>query len=602
MKRPYRYIVAMAAIVLSFSHSAHAERDPANAIIVTATRTAVTADETLAPVTVITREDIERSQAKSVAELLTGTAGVNSSVSGGYGKATSLFLRGTNADHVLVLVDGIRVGSATLGTMQWEYLPLAQVERIEIVRGPRSSLYGADAIGGVIQIFTRKGEPGFRAGATAGGGSDDAKEYTANISGAQGGFHYSASASHFRTDGINARTVAAANEPDDDGYYNKSGSARVGYRFSNTTELQAFVLHTEAQSEYDGSFVNETDTIQNVSGVEFSTAFSDNWNSKFQVGHGRDESENFLDRAFRSNFNTTRRTQSWQNDISLPAKQLVTLGVDHQTDLIDSSSTFVTTSRDNTGYFAQYQVDFGAASLLLGGRSDDNQAYGNHGTGNIALGVPLRGERLRLIAAYGTAFKAPSFNQLFFPSFGNPDLKPEESETFDLGLRGKRSGMTWSANAFQNNVDNLIVFLPPTFAPVNIGRARIRGLETEVVAKTGNNRLALNGTMLDPRDVESDKLLPRRAKRIMRIDESYQLGRWQVGATWLAQSYRYDDPQNTIRVGGSSVVDLYTRWDLAKHWFLQARAANVLNKEYQTAATFNSPGRNYFATLGYQYE
>ena len=589
-----------AAVICCCAISVQAAEKNEDAVIVTATRTAQTADETLAPVTVITRADIKRSQAKTVAELLAGSVGIDANISGGYGKTTSLSVRGTNADHLVVLVDGIRIGSATLGSASWQFLPIEQIDRIEIVRGPRSSLYGADAIGGVIQIFTRKGAQGFRAGAEAGRGTFDTRQYSGNLSGAAGGFHYSAAAAHFKTDGINSRTIQAANEPDKDGYYNESFTSRLGYRFTESTEIQAHVLHAQGNSKYDGSFTNETDFIQNAVGADFRTAPTKVWNTKLQVAHSRDETDDLFDGLKKSNFNTNRRLQSWQNDVALTPEQLLTLGIDHQTDLIQTSSAYRENSRDNTGYFTQYQAGFGRHDALLGVRRDENQAYGTNDTGNLAWGYAILGEQLRVVASYGNAFKAPTFNQLY-SSVGNPDINPEESESYELGLRGKAPVTSWAVHAYQTNVDNLIVFQPPTFQAININKARIRGLEGEISAMTNRNRATVNLTFLDPRDVETDKLLPRRPKRSLKIEDEYTLGRWRLGATWLAQSYRYDDPQNTTRMGGYSVVDLNARFDVGKYWFLKMHAGNIFDKQYETTATYNSPGRNYFFSMGYQY-
>lgn len=593
--------VAAMATIYCFTLSIVAADEPKDIVIVTATRTAQTADETLVPVTVITRKDIERSQAKSVAELLSGSVGIDTNVSGGFGKATNISVRGTNADHVVVLVDGVRLGSATLGTAPWQYLPVEQIERIEIVRGPRSSLYGADAIGGVIQIFTRKGKQGFRAGAEAGIGTFNTHEYAGNIAGANGGFHYSAAAAHFKTDGINARTIAAANEPDNDGYYNKSFTTRMGYRFKESMELDAHVLHAEGNSQYDGTFTNETDFIQNTKGAQFRAKPTRHWTTKVQVAHTRDETDDLFSGTKRSNFNTDRRQQSWQNDLALTPTQLLTLGVDRQTDLIQTSSNYRANSRDNTGYYAQHQATFGEHDLLLGLRRDDNQVYGSHDTGNLAWGWNIVGERLRTVASYGTAFKAPTFNQLY-SSVGNPDIKPEKSESYEIGLRGKETRTTWAVHAFQTNVDNLIVFQPPTFQAININKARIRGLENELSMQSERNRVSLNLTFLDPRDVDTDMLLPRRPKRTLKVDEEYKLGRWHLGATWLAQSYRYDNPQNTTRMGGYGAVDLHARVELGKYWFVKARVGNIFDKQYETAATYNSYGRHYYFSAGYQYQ
>ncbi len=599
MKKLYR-VFAVVTTTCSVSIPVHAEEISQDAVLVTATRTAQTTDETLAAVTVITRSDIERSQAKTATDLLSGLAGVETSTSGGYGKATSIYLRGTNSDHVLVLIDGVRVGSATLGSFTWEYLPVEQIERIEIVRGPRSSLYGADAIGGVIQIFTRKGEPGFRAGATAGYGTYHSQEYTANASGADKTTHYSVAAAQFKTDGINARTLTTGNEPDNDGYNNKSFSTRVGHRFASGADLEAHLMHAQGHNMYDGSFQNENKFIQNAIGADLGFAPTSVWNVKLGVGSSRDESTDFLNGTFASKYFTTRRVQSWQNDLTLAAKQLLTLGIDRQTDFVDSSTAFNINSRDNSGYFVQHQAGFGKHDLLLGLRRDDNQSFGSHNTGNLAWGYALNEERLRFVSSYGKAFKAPTFNQLYDPFVGNANLQPEESESLELGLRGKEGWGKWDVRAYQTNIDHLIIFQPPSYQAINIDRARIRGLETEITAQTDKNRASLNLTLLDPRDVSTDHLLPRRTKYTLKLDDELRLGAWSVGAAWLYHSYRYDDPQNTVRMGGYGLFNLRAQYDVSKNWLVRARLDNVFDKPYQTANTYNSLGRNIFVSLGYQ--
>ncbi len=598
-------LVLSSGLVLAPPHLAHAES--ADPIVVTATRTARTADDSLAAVTVLTRDDIEQSQAKTVPELLTGIAGIDTSVAGGYGKVTSLYMRGTNDDHVIVLVDGMRLGSATLGTYSWEFLPLDQVERVEIVRGPRSSLYGADAIGGVIQIFTRKGQAGLQHGGSAGYGTHDTRDYSANLSGASGGTHYSVAAARLSSDGINARRPAQEfvggplySEPDKDGYRNDSGSMRLGHRFGGGTEFEAHVTHAQGHTEFDGSFLNETDFIQNLVGTQLRFAPSATWDMSVRAARSRDETDNFKDGTYVTTFNTARRQLTWQNDVTLAPRQLLTLGIDRQRDEIESSDFYEETSRRVLAYFVQHQAGLGKHDLLLGLRRDDTSGRGNDDTGNIAWGYAIDGERLRLVASYGTAFKAPTFNQLYSPFVGNPQLNPEEAESAELGLRGKTTNLRWDVRAFETHIDNLIVFQPPTYQAVNLRRARIRGVEGEMAMNIGQNRIELNATILDPQEVSTDTILPRRAKRSMRLDVARDVGHWQVGGDWLIQSDRYDDPQNTVRMGGYGLLNLRAQYALDKAWFVRARLDNVFDKNYETAATYNSLDRRYFIALGYQ--
>ena len=586
---------------------AYAEIVTDNAVLVTATRTAQTVDDTLAAVTVIGRDQIERSQAKTVAELVTGTPGIDSTVSGGFGKITSLSVRGTSSSQVLVLIDGIKIGSATTGATSWEFLPLSQIERIEIVRGPLSSLYGSEAIGGVIHIFTRRGKDKGQKNIAVGAGTYDTYEASVGISGSSPNTEYSFTAAHFITEGFDAREPIPGmppfepplDESDNDGYRNDSVTTSVNLRLSNGTKIGASLFHAEGDTEFDGTFQNEADFIQSALGAHLTTTPSDDWTVKLKAGRSRDDQDNFLDGTFASNFDTTRDTASWQNDITLSAQQLLTLGIDYQKDRVASSTNFAVNERDNTGYFAQFQDSIDKHSLLLGFRQDDNQQFGKHDTGNAAWGYAIN-ENLRYTLSYGTAFKAPTFNDLYFPGFGNPNLKPEKSKTVETGLQGNYGRGRWDIRAFQTSINDLIVFDLATFLPKNIDEARIVGLETALNIKLGNWITAINLTLLDPRDKNSDKVLPRRAKQTLKIDADRVLGKLQFGASVLAQSHRFDDVPNNDRLGGYGLVNLRAQYEPAKHWFLRATLNNLFDKAYQTVKTYNSAGRAIFLSVGYR--
>ena len=264
----------------------------------------------------ITRENIERTQAKSVAELLAGEAGLDVAVNGGYGKSTSIFLRGTNSDHTLVLIDGLKINSATNGIPSWQYLPLDQIERIEVVRGPRSSLYGADAIGGVVQIFTRQPADKFQGNAGAGFGTYGTRNLSAGVSGAEGGTRYSLSVGHTSTDGIDSRTSSSGNEGDRDGYRNESLAARVAHRFAQGAEIEVHALYAQGFTEFDGN-PNQTAFIQDATGVKLSLSPTNIWGMKLQAGSSRDYTDGFKNGTRGDTFNTLRNLASWQNDITI---------------------------------------------------------------------------------------------------------------------------------------------------------------------------------------------------------------------------------------------------------------------------------------------
>jgi vitamin B12 transporter len=601
-------LAGMALAIQAGSIVAQSTSDvPENAVLVTATRTARTADQTLASVTVITRPDIERSQANDVPELLRGLAGVNMTSTGGYGKGASLFLRGTNPGHVVVLVDGVKVGSATSGAPTWEFLPLAEIERIEIVRGPRSSLYGSEAIGGVVQIFTRRGGGPTRPSAKVTLGSFRTHDVSAGVSGGPGNTWFNVHAGQFATRGVNATLPRSTSfEPDRDGLDNRYGSFRVGHRLPHETEIELHGLQSRGNTEFDSpGFLNETNFRQSSGGVKLQSRVLPVWNLSLQAGESKDNTHNFrADRTvIPSRFNTKRRVQTWQNDLSLGRQQLLTLGLDNQEDLVTSSENLAKTSRDNNAWFTLYQGELGLHSFQASLRRDDNEQFGQHETGSVAYGYALTPQH-RVFTSYGTGFRAPNFVDLYWPdpffSTGNPNLQPEESKSFELGTTGSAGATQWSASLFRTRIENLIVLTGSNFLPTNLNRATINGLELGGATRVDAWQLGANLTLLDPRDDATDKYLQRRSRYVGRLDVDRRVGRAQWGATLLSQGARYDDPANRTRLGGYTLLNLRVEQTLTRDWRLGMRLENATDKEYQTVAGFNSIGRSLFATLFYQ--
>ena len=591
--------------------AANAADDGPLTINITAARTPQSNVDTLASVTVIDRAEIERLQARSVPDALRGVPGLGFSNNGGLGKATSVFLRGTESDHVLVLVDGIRVGSVTLGTTSFQDIPIDQVERIEVVRGPRSSLYGADAIGGVIQIFTKKGGGPLTPRLGLGGGSHGTQDYSAGLSGGGGRGWYNLGASHLETQGINACDGLPfppgggcfTDEPDHDAYRNTGVSARAGYRLTDTLSTEVHYLRADGENEYDGSASgsNSADFVNDTLGARLDWQALPAWRMSLSGGRSRDLSDNFFNGAFNSAYDSERYSASWQNDIALSTGQRLTLGADWLDDRVSGTTAYDRDSRDNTAGFAQYQGRFGDHDVALSARRDDNQQYGGHTTGSVAWGWRLAPD-LRLLASWGSAFKAPTFNELYFPFFGNPSLDPEESDSVELGLAGQQAGIEWSLNAYQTTIDQMIGF-DASFSPVNIAKGRIRGAEAIASTQWAGWDLAANVSALDPEnrghDANRGNQLPRRAKLMGRLDVDRSLGRWRLGTSLYGEGKRYDDLANRHRLGGFVTVDLRAAYALARDWSLEGKLANLLDKDYQTARLFNQDGRNAMLTVRY---
>ena len=616
MLRSLSLAIALALPAISSAQTA-ADLDQ---VVVTATRTASPVADSLFPVQVIDRDAIERSQARSLPELLRGRAGIDFGNQGGAGKIGTLFLRGTESDQVLVLVDGVRIGSATAGLVSFQDIPVDQIDHIEIVRGPRSSLYGSEAVGGVIQIFTRHETGAFAPRFRVGIGSHGLREASAGIGGSNGHGWYGADFAWQRTDGIDAcrGTAGDANnpfgagcyvdEPDRDGYRNASLNLRGGIDLGEMVGLEAHALRAEAFNEFDGGIFggNEADNLQQAVSAKLAWTPSQRVAITAQLGGSDDDSDNsFNDHAGTTihvgNFDTHRTTASLQGDFTLGEGQALSAGADWQRDRIGSDTPFDITGRDNTGVYVEYLGRIGTQQLQASLRQDDNEQFGSHATGSLGWGIGF-GDGFRLTASVGTAFKAPTFNDLYYPFFGNHDLKPESSRSANIGISRHAQHWSWTLDAYETRIDDLISYDSSIFLPNNIDKARIRGVEFTVDTTLGGWDLGTQLSHADPRSESGftdGNWLPRRARDTGRIDLDRAFGAFRIGATLNASGRRYDDAANSVRLGGFATADLRFEYAFQREWTLQARASNVFDRQYETVAWYNQPGREFGLSLRY---
>lgn len=593
-------------------------------VVVTATRTAEPQSKTLASVTVIDRPEIERRQARSVPDLLRGVPGVSLTRTGGPGHQSSLFLRGTNSDHVLVLVDGVKIGSATSGTASLEDLPIEQIERIEVVRGPRSSLYGSEAIGGVIQIFTRRGGGDWSPRLTLSGGTLHTARVAAGISGGGERGWIDLGASLDRTHGINACSGRSSpfagcgvEQDDRDPYRNLGLSLRAGYTFTEQAELEFNLLRSEGRLDFDGSAFagNVSRSEQQVLGAKAILKPLAPWTLTLAAGQSWDSYRSFFDdpdtdadERFIDRFETTRDSLSLQNDWRLAEGHLATLGLDYREERVAGTIDYSRDTRDNLGVFSEYQANLGAADLKLSLRQDEDGELGGHGTGSAALGY-LFDNGIRVSLVHGTAFKAPSFNDLYYPNYGNPDLDPERARSWELGIAGDLPvgpGIDgrWDLSLYETDIDDLIAYDAALSAAANVRRARIRGLETTTSADYRDWTLKTSLTLLDPENrspgTNQGNLLPRRPEQSLEIDLERRFDHWSLGGTLFVAGRRYDDLANKNRLDGYALLDLRAEYRINPSWRLQASLENALDEDYETAYLYNQLGRSAYLTLRYQ--
>ncbi len=570
-----------------------------NPMVVTAALAPRTADETLASVTILDEATLERQDPTSITDLLSGQPGVDVTTNGSFGKNSSVYIRGTSSDQNVLLIDGIRLRSATVGSAAWQFLDPRLFERVEIVRGSRGSLYGADAVGGVVQLFIPEGEGGPTPRISAGGGSFDTHRYSASLSGVEGGTRYHFAASRFDTDGTPIRR-----DGEDKGFDNTSGLVRLSHTFDSGAEIGMLGLRATGSSEFDSfGMPANTDFAQQVAGIYGELLLGNNWRSRLTLSESRDEQE-FLYTASESQFDTRSRTARWDNTLFLGNHELV-LGADYLKDSVATTDDYLVDSRDNAAVFAQGLLDFAPYSVQASMRYDDNESYGEELTGSLALGYELDAHHT-LRASYGTAFKAPSFNDLYYRdqwgNFGDPDLEPEKSQSLELGARGQYQAFFWDLALYQTDIDDLIDWKDQgnfTSAPEQVDSARIRGVELSGGANIGDWTLAAALTYTDPEDRETGNRLNRRASQSLRLDLDREMGDWSLGGSWIVQNHRYeyDFSGGSTRLGGFGLLNLRAGWQFAPLWSTRLTVENALDKEYETSRDYLNAGRAAFLSV-----
>ena len=578
-------------------------------VVVTAARTPQPLREILADLTVIQAEDILRSGVQSLPQLLQRQPGVEVTINGGAGATSGAFIRGANAGQTLVLIDGLRVESSSTGATSLEAIPLDQIERIEILRGPASSLYGADAIGGVIQIFTKRAEgTAFSGNIGAGYGTYETRSANAGLRGAIGDLRFSVQAGGTRSDGFNS-VVNPSNfgyNPDRDGYSNENVglNAVLPWTPGQEVAVQYFRNRLNNQADYGPGFDDRTITTLEAWSVVSRNKLATYWQSTLTAGEGSDESVSQLSFGD-APFKTTQRQYIWQNDFTFPVGAL-SVAVERREEHLATDNAFSVTQRNTNSVTGVYQVRYGDLAAQGNLRHDNSSQYGGETTGGIAVGYKLS-PAWRVTAGYNTGFKAPSFNDLYFPDFSNPNLVPEESQNAEIAVywTSSYSEFRWEARAvgYHNRVKNLIVFgCDANFncRPDNVDRATLEGVTLGIDATWHDTRVIGSVDLQNPENDRSGNLLPRRARQHGALQVLQQVGPVQTGVEVVASSLRYDDAANLIKMGGYAIVNLTVQWPFAKGWSLLVRGNNIFDKNYELAADYSTGGAQVFAGVRWQ--
>ncbi len=591
--------LAALSLALAAAFPASAQTSALGETVVTATRSPTRADQLVSDVTVVDRQAIENSTARTLAELLARTAGVQMSASGGLGKTSNIFIRGTESRHTILLVDGVRLGSATAGTPSLEGIPVEMIERIEILKGPASALYGSEGVGGVVQVFTRKGRDGFHPYATLGAGSEGYVLASAGLSAGQGAWRYALGLQHVQDKGFsstNPKVQFGNYNADRDPFKQDAVNASASYEFSKDWSVDVGALYSDGVSNFDdGPSVNSQNAVRALAAnIGLKGRLAANWQSELRFTQG-DDTSNVIQATVPGAFKSEQSQWSWQNNIDT-AVGMVLAGLEQRTQKVSGSTAYTVTQRDIESVFAGLHGNAGSHSWQANVRHDSNSQFGGSTTGFAGYGYRFT-PNWRANASYGTSFVAPSFNQLYYPGFGNPNLQPEEGKNLDLGL-------TWTQGSHEVKLvryDNKIRgFMTNTTLPQNIPHARIEGWTLGYEGSIDALALRAAYDALDPRNEVSGKQLPRRAEQQVTLGADWASGPWKLGGSLLYVGERFDDAANVRKLGAYTTVDLSADWQFSKDFGLQLKLNNVTDKVYETAYGYNQPGRGAYLTLRWQ--
>lgn len=544
---------------------------------------------------VFTRDDIDRLQPTSLTDLLSRVPGVQVARSGGRGALPGIYIRGTKSAQSLVLVDGQRMANATSADSNLQYLNIDQIERVEVLRGSRSVIYGSDAIGGVIQIFTRRGAvhaPQLRLHSAV--SSYGSTLNSLGISGGDTQTRYNLSASLENTAGINRTTVSYPVDNDHDAYRNKSVSLNLSHNLTDAVEVGVSAIKNTGKTELDAMFGQKGYSDFDISSVGgfIDAQINDRWNSRVEWGHSenREKTRDKLSPDLYA-FNTYRDSLNWQNNLTLNDQHSLIVGADSYEDRVRSSTVFDEDSRWNRAVFVQHRFHGDYFSTELGLRHDQNQQFGSHNTWSASLSVPLNVDN-EVLLSYSEGFRAPTFNDLYYPQYGNSALKPEYSKSYELQWRSQLTDSSrLETSVYRTDIRDAIV-ADADFIQQNIGAARITGFESALHQEWFGWQSSLGVAIIDPRDRDTGHTLSRRARRTVSLDLDRQFDRLGVGASWQAVSNSFNDDDNKQPIGGYGLLGLRGNWIASPEVRLELKVDNLLDKSF-TRALYSYDGNYY---------
>ena len=583
-------------------------------VVVTAARVPQAQTDALPYTTVITAEDIRASQAVDLPSLLRREAGIQFTQNGGIGQASGLFVRGAETRQTLVLIDGVPLTKQdATGTVSIEHLMLDQIDHVEIVRGNVSSIYGSGAIGGVIQIFTRRGDGAPHSFVEAEVGSRRSFRFGAGVSGSSGdaadALRYAVSVSRFGTAGfssLNPTQVPDAN-PDRDGYQNNSLAASLSKNFGREQQVGGRVALTQGRFAFDSSFGTPTDVHTGKTNVDALSLYTHNriserWDSRLTYSDAVDRNANHYDTSFGitdDRFRSHTRMLQWTNEIILTHHWSATAGVERQWQGLTSDDGYgdvFRVNRNANSVFAGAQGSLGDHQLQFNLRRDSIDNLDGATTGYLGYGY-LLSQNWKALASVATGFAAPPLGYLYAPFYGNPSLKPERSRSAEIGVQYAAGDTLLRAALFDSRTRELLQYDPVASTFNNVSRARNHGLEVSASGTLAATSLRASLTLQEPRDESSGERLRRRAQTLASLAATRSYGAWQVGGD---VGFTGSRPDGAAALAGYALLNVNTRYQISNGVELYARVDNLTDRRYQTATGYNQAPRGVFAGVRWQ--
>ena len=618
-----RSLVACAIASLSFAAVAQETPEqvagPADPIVVTATRIPTRYNQLISDVSVVDQETIrDYSPAEPITDILANQPGITVRNNGGLGTTSTVQIRGASPAQTVLLVDGLRLNSSTTGQPPWSYIPMAQIGRMEIVRGPTSSSYGSDAIGGVIQLFTRKGEGPAKFYADAGYGTYNTSSETVGVEGSKEGFSYSVYGANTHSGSFPSRVSSYSGyNSTPASYTNTSFSSNLSYTVSPGQEFGVKALVGNGQNGYTSSATAMSTMLEslNVLSAYTKNRILDDWTSLIRVGSSQDNQRSISASNSLSVFNTTQKQIQWQHDVKLPVGQGL-VAYEYLNQLANTSNSATGYSRNISSFQGGWNADVGNNLLQANIRNDANSQFGNATTGSVGYGYFIL-PTVRATASWGTGFQAPTFNDLYSPWGGNSNLTPAKSQNTEAALRYddgvQRAGVVY----YYNNINNYLQWLPTSpnsysWAAYNIGNAIIQGVTTSYGGKLLG--LDVNGSVdyqdaianynqtVSPSAGMTSGVMAYHPHTFGSLTVEKNNERWKLGGQMQAQSSQQSNPGNVggtanQTLGGYTLFNVYGSVNFVKDVSLFARLNNIFDKQYQTAQNYRTAGSNVFVGL-----